>query len=108
MTPDMHSIILAFKRNSENLISLVGNIMDYAKIKAKKLQLDIQPNNIREFFTKIYEMHAVKARQKNIKLTMFMDDESLPEKLFFDQSRLTNILVNIASNAIKFTNKGGV
>ncbi len=53
-------------------------------------------------------MHAVKARQKNIKLTMFMDDESLPEKLFFDQSRLTNILVNIASNAIKFTNKGGV
>ena len=37
----MQSIILAFKRNSENLISLVGNIMDYAKIKAKKLQLDI-------------------------------------------------------------------
>jgi signal transduction histidine kinase len=108
MTPDMQSIILAFKRNSENLISLIGNIMDYAKIKAKKLQLDIQPNNIWEFFTKIYEMHAVKARQKNIKLTMFMDDESLPEKLFFDQSRLTNILVNIASNAIKFTNKGGV
>ena len=108
MTPDMQSIILAFKRNSENLISLIGNIMDYAKIKAKKLHLDIQSNNIREFFTKIYEMHAVKARQKNIKLTMFMDDESLPEKLFFDQSRLTNILVNIASNAIKFTNKGGV
>lgn len=53
-------------------------------------------------------MHAVKAKSKNIKLTMFMDDESLPEKLFFDQSRLTNILVNIASNAIKFTNKGGV
>lgn len=82
--------------------------MDYAKIKSKKLELDIQPNNIREFFTKIYEMHAVKARQKNIKLTMFMDEESLPEKLLFDQSRLTNILVNIASNAIKFTNKGGV
>jgi signal transduction histidine kinase len=39
---------------------------------------------------------------------MFMDEESLPEKLLFDQSRLTNILVNIASNAIKFTNKGGV
>jgi signal transduction histidine kinase len=36
---------------------------------------------------------------------MFMDEESLPEKLLFDQSRLTNILVNIASNAIKFTNK---
>ena len=108
MTQDMQSIVMAFRRNSENLISMVGNIMDYAKIKSKKLELDIQPNNIREFFTKIYQMHAVKARQKNIKLTMFMDEESLPEKLLFDQSRLTNILVNIASNAIKFTNKGGV
>jgi hypothetical protein len=37
-----------------------------------------------------------------------MEEDSLPEKLMIDQSRLTNILVNIASNAIKFTNKGGV
>jgi|LauGreDrversion4_2_1035121.scaffolds.fasta_scaffold339157_1 hypothetical protein len=37
-----------------------------------------------------------------------MDEEGLPERLYFDQSRLTNILVNIISNGIKFTNKGGI
>jgi hypothetical protein len=41
MTQDMLSIVMAFRRNSENLISMVGNIMDYAKIKSKKLELDI-------------------------------------------------------------------
>ena len=36
------------------------------------------------------------------------EDDILPEKLYLDQSRLTNILVNLTSNAIKFTSKGGV
>ncbi len=53
-------------------------------------------------------MHAVKAKQKGLKLTMTLDEEYLPDKLYFDQSRMTNILVNILSNAIKFTHKGGV
>jgi signal transduction histidine kinase len=62
MSPDMLQIVQAFKRNSENLVSIVSNIMDYAKIKAKKLELDLQPTNIREFLKNIIEMHAVKAR----------------------------------------------
>jgi signal transduction histidine kinase len=41
MSPDMLQIVQAFKRNSENLVSMVSNIMDYAKIKAKKLELDL-------------------------------------------------------------------
>ncbi len=57
---------------------------------------------------KIVEMHAVKAKQKNIKLNLTLDEESFPERLYFDQSRLTNILVNVISNGIKFTQKGGV
>ena len=43
-------------------MSMVSNIMDYAKIKAKKLELDLQPTNIRDFLKNIIEMHAVKAR----------------------------------------------
>jgi signal transduction histidine kinase len=41
-------------------------------------------------------------------LNLTLDEEGLPERLYLDQSRLTNILVNIISNAIKFTQKGGI
>ena len=87
---------------------MVSNILEYAKIKAKKLELDLQPINFRDFMQKIMEMHAVKAKQKNIKLNLTLDEDGLPERLYFDQSRLTNILVNIISNGIKFTQKGGI
>jgi len=41
---------------------MVSNILDYSKIKAKKLELDLQATNFREFMIKIMEMHAVKAK----------------------------------------------
>ncbi len=41
---------------------MVSNILDYAKIKAKKLELDLQPVNFRDFISKIIDMHAVKAK----------------------------------------------
>ncbi|TNV74709.1 hypothetical protein FGO68_gene8238 [Halteria grandinella] len=105
--PELHQVLMAFKRNSENLISMVNNILDFAKIKSKKLELDLQPISIREFLDKILDMHNVKAKQKNLQLLKLIDD-SLPERLYMDQSRLTNILVNLISNAIKFTEKGRV
>ncbi len=62
MTADLVQLKAAFKRNSENLISMVNNILDYAKIKAKKLALDNQPTNIKDLINKIFEMHQIKAK----------------------------------------------
>ena len=53
---------VAFKRNSENLIAMVNNILDYAKIKSKKLALDFQPTNIKDLICNVFEMHQVKAK----------------------------------------------
>lgn len=60
--PELNQLIQGFKRNSENLISMVNNILDYAKIKSKKLELDVQPTSIRDFLDKIMEMHQIKAK----------------------------------------------
>eukprot|EP00347_Sterkiella_histriomuscorum_P015157 403358102 len=105
---ELQEIIQACTKNSQSLISMVNNILDYAKVKAKKLELDLQPTNLKELFNNLIDMNQVKAKGKNLKLALQMDEDQFPEQLFIDQSRMTQILVNLISNAIKFTEKGGV
>ncbi len=79
MTEDLHDIIQACKKNSENLISMVSNILDFAKLKSKQLELDLQPYNIKELLSNIIEMHSVKAKSKNLKMSLSIDSESMPD-----------------------------
>ena len=79
MTEDLHDIIQACKKNSENLISMVSNILDFAKLKSKKLELDLQPYNIKELLSNIIDMHSVKAKSKNLKMSLSIDSESIPD-----------------------------
>lgn len=90
------------------MTTMVSNILDYAKLQSKRLELDLQPMSIKDLLTNVIDMHKIKAKQKNIKLNMQMDKSAIPEKVYADQCRLTQILINLVSNAIKFTASGGV
>lgn len=105
---ELQEVLLACNKNSQNLISMVSNILDFAKLKSKKLELDLQPTSIKEIISNVVEMHSIKAKQKSLKLGFQMDEESFPDKVFLDQSRTTQILINLVANALKFTDKGGV
>ena len=87
---------------------MVTNILDYAKIKAHKLALNLEPISIKELVENVVDMHKIKAGQKNLFLNIHIDEFMLPPKVFADSPRLTQILTNLVSNALKFTNKGGV
>ena len=63
---------------------MVSNILDYSKLKAKKLELDLQPTNIKTLLNNIIDMHAVKAKGKSLKLALQIDEESFPEQLYMD------------------------
>lgn len=93
--------------SADNLLSLVNDILDHSKIESGKIEFAKTPFKIRERLIGIREMFDIKARKKNLQLSLEVD-QSLPEKVVGDPVRLNQILINLVGNAIKFTNKGEV
>jgi signal transduction histidine kinase/CheY-like chemotaxis protein/HPt (histidine-containing phosphotransfer) domain-containing protein len=99
----IHSI----QKSGENLLSIINDILDLSKIEAGMMRIESAPFNIRGLIDSIVIMFAAKASEKQLQLDMKIDD-SIPDMLVGDSVRLTQILVNLVGNAIKFTEKGSV
>lgn len=94
------------EKSSENLLSIINNILDLSKIESNKTELDIIIfDPIIEFGSAI-ETYGVKASEKNIDLNLFLDP-SIDKKLLGDSVKIKEVLINLLSNAIKFTDFGG-
>lgn len=94
------------ENSSDNLLVIVNDILDLSKIKAGKLELENIAFNSREKFESTVESYAAQALQKHIKLNLFIDPE-LPAIIVGDPTKISQILTNLISNAIKFTNDYG-
>ena len=92
---------------SHNLLILLDNVLDFSKIEAKKLQLHTIDFNLIDIFYHLDAMFRLKADEEGILFEIVYDD-SLPLDLHGDSLRLTQILTNFLSNALKFTHQGGV
>ncbi len=92
---------------SETLLAIVNDILDFSKIEAGMLVLEKIPFDLNGLLHSVQQMFSEKARQKNLSLD-FHIAPGLPEYLVGDPTRLTQILVNLLGNAIKFTHRGGV
>jgi signal transduction histidine kinase/DNA-binding response OmpR family regulator len=95
------------KTASEMLLNLINDILDFSKIEANKTTLNPCHFNLIDCLDDINNMMQVKALEKGIKLSIQID-QPVPEWLFADQLRLKQVLINLVSNAIKFTDKGMV
>lgn len=93
--------------SGRNLIRIINDLLDHAKIEAGKLQFVNEPNSIHELMTSLELSYIPIASGKNIALTKQVAASLSPFHLF-DSLRLTQILGNLISNAIKFTDSGGV
>lgn len=91
----------------ENLLNIINDILDISKIESGIMGFEDQPFSVEEIFKSLSVMLAVKAQEKNIGLLFRCDDE-VPHTVFGDASRLTQVLINLIHNAIKFTEKGKV
>lgn len=91
----------------QNLIHLINDILDVSKIESGSIELNIQPVNYLDIVNEIIRDLNPKAQSKNITLTVHKS-ENLPETIQTDSLRLKEILLNLTSNAVKFTEKGGV
>jgi signal transduction histidine kinase/ActR/RegA family two-component response regulator/HPt (histidine-containing phosphotransfer) domain-containing protein len=105
---DQQSLYLDIVRNgSEGLLTLLNDILDFSKIEAGKLQVDCHPFNLHTCITSAIELFASQCTQKGIELTWFIDPE-VPQHIEGDSYRLRQILTNLVSNAVKFTDVGQV
>jgi signal transduction histidine kinase/CheY-like chemotaxis protein len=93
--------------SGENLLSLVNEILDFSKIEASKLELEILDFDLRSALKDTTDFLAVCAQEKSLKLVCMVEPE-VPSLLSGDPGRLRQILVNLGSNAVKFTEEGKI
>ena len=93
--------------NSERLLLLINQVLDIAKIEADRIDLTSEPISTRDLVTRWKTQVQVLADQKGLTFTTKIDP-GLPEILYGDPERLTQIATNLLSNAFKFTGHGGV
>ena len=91
----------------KNLNVIINDILDLSKLESGKLELEKQPFCIEVLVKQVVRMHLARARAKNLKLMLSVDSE-IPEYVIGDETRLSQILINLVSNAVKFTSEGGI
>lgn len=95
------------KKSSETLMSILNDILDLSKIEAGKMELSLRPINLSQTIDKVYALFLQQAAAKKNVLTVELD-EHLPEFILADETRLLQVISNLTSNAIKFTEKGKI
>ncbi|MBW6411370.1 response regulator [Clostridium weizhouense] len=95
------------KAASEVLLHIINDILDFSKIEARKLKMEKIEFNLRNIIEDAVSLLAPKAEEKGIELYTMIKAE-VPEKVIGDPSRLSQILNNLISNAVKFTQKGEI
>lgn len=104
---ESHQQIQTIQKSGENLLTIVNDVLDLSKIEAGMMRIESAPFSIRGLAHSVETMLKPKAAEKQLQLTTKVD-ESLPDDLEGDATRLTQILINLIGNAIKFTHKGSI
>lgn len=97
---------LDIMRASESLLGLVNDILDLSKIESGKMNLVEQEYRPDELLRAVISMIRVKSNQKDLSFGVEID-ENIPKKLFGDMGKIKQIVLNLLTNAVKYTEKGG-
>lgn len=95
------------RRASEALLNIINDILDFSKMEAGKLVFDAAPFKLRDIVETVGEVISPRAEGKGIWTKIVLSDR-LPAYLIGDEGRIRQILLNLAGNAVKFTDEGGV
>lgn len=93
--------------SGENLLSIINGILDFSKLRSGEFTIEPKIFSVHEEISHTMELFVASASNKNITITSFIDP-TIPSELLSDPLRITQILSNFLSNAIKFTPEGGI
>ncbi len=99
--------LAAIQSSSRNLLELINDILDLSKIEAGKLTLHYAPVELRQVFMELEQIFAPGAREKGLKFETRVNDQ-VPLEIRLDETRIRQVLLNLVSNAMKFTSRGWV
>ena len=95
------------KNSGEILNSLISNVLDLSKLDSNKLEIESISFNLHKKINEVVKLMKIRADEKNLSLELFINTD-IPTQVFGDPTRLSQILLNLIGNAIKFTNEGSV
>ncbi len=107
LTPEQRKYLRIFRRAGGNLLSLINDILDLSKIEVGHLELKSTNFDLNDLIEKSIEILAMRANEKGLELAYHLSP-TLPSSLIGDPHRLHQILLNLISNAITFTDSGSV
>lgn len=106
-SPSQLENLRALNISAENLLSLINDILDFSKIEEGKIELSERAIDLKELVNNIKMANRIRAEERGNALKVFLDTD-IPSSIMADDVRLSQILNNLVSNAIKFTNNGTI
>src|SRR5258705_1161501 len=107
LTAEQRDYLGMVKSSADALLEIINDILDFSKIEADRLELDCAPFSLFDCIEDALHPLAMRAQQKGLELTWAVDGD-IPDLVLGDPSRLRQVLINLAGNAIKFTKEGYV
>lgn len=107
LTPSQRDYLRRIQLSSQHLLAIINDVLDFSKIEAGKLSLESIPFELDKVLDTVSNLVSEKANAKGLEL-IFEVDKSIPNSLVGDPLRLGQILINLANNAVKFTEKGEI
>ncbi|MEM1169227.1 MAG: response regulator [Cyanobacteria bacterium P01_H01_bin.35] len=107
LDPQQQKFVEVIRDSGDNLLVIINDILDFSKIDANKLELENQAFDLRECIESCLDLLVTQATDKELELAYIIDD-STPSTIVGDVTRLRQILVNLVSNGVKFTDSGEV
>jgi len=107
LAPEQREYMDIVKASAESLLALINDILDFSKIEAGRLDFETIPFNLRDSLADTIKTLSLRAHQKGLELVYYVSPE-VPDALVADPSRLRQVVINLVSNAVKFTDHGEV
>ncbi len=107
LTPQQRDYLHMVRTSADSLLTVINDILDFSKMEAQKLDLDVMDFDLTSMLDETVRAQALRAHQKGLELVYFLAPD-VPSHLRGDPARVRQVLVNLISNAIKFTEKGEV
>ncbi|MFQ2203612.1 response regulator [Aeromonas hydrophila] len=105
LDPEQRQMVGIINQGAEGLLQLIGNVLDYSKLDVGKMELAPTSFLLRELIDSVLTMTSSELQRKGLQLYLRVDDE-VGARFYGDVLRLKQVLFNLASNAIKFTERG--